>query len=126
MQVSEPGFKGGDRTSLDMPRPEEDLLEAVQAAGKPVVLVLTNGSALDTILTASLTSLFLRFQYELQATRPGHRHTPIVQARRLWISRDIESLTTSHHRCLDRLVHPCDHPMHLHPPFHQQMVELKR
>jgi beta-glucosidase len=47
MQVSEPGFKGGDRTSLDLPRPEEDLLEAVVATGKPVVLVLTNGSALS-------------------------------------------------------------------------------
>jgi beta-glucosidase len=46
MEVSEPGFKGGDRTSLDPPRPEEDLLEALVATGKPVVLVLTNGSAL--------------------------------------------------------------------------------
>jgi beta-glucosidase len=46
MQVSEPGFKGGDRTSLDLPKPEEDLLEAVAGTGKPVVLVLTNGSAL--------------------------------------------------------------------------------
>ena len=46
MQVSEPGFKGGDRTSLDLPRPEEDLLEAIVATGKPVVLILTNGSAL--------------------------------------------------------------------------------
>ena len=47
MQVSEPGFKGGDRTSLDLPKPEEDLLEALAATGKPVVLVLTNGSALS-------------------------------------------------------------------------------
>ena len=46
MQVSVPGFKGGDRTSIDLPKPEEDLLEAVAATGKPVVLVLTNGSAL--------------------------------------------------------------------------------
>lgn len=46
MPVSEEGFKGGDRTSLDLPRPEEKLLEAVAAAGKPVVLVLANGSAL--------------------------------------------------------------------------------
>ena len=46
MQVSEPGFKGGDRTNLDLPKPEEDLLEALVATGKPVVLVLTNGSAL--------------------------------------------------------------------------------
>ena len=46
MQVSIPGFKGGDRTSIDLPKPEEDLLEAVAATGKPVILVLTNGSAL--------------------------------------------------------------------------------
>ena len=46
MKVDEPGFKGGDRTSLDLPKPEEDLLEAVAATGKPLVVVLTNGSAL--------------------------------------------------------------------------------
>ncbi len=46
MQVSEPGFQGGDRTSIDLPKPEEDLLEALKATGKPVVLVMTNGSAL--------------------------------------------------------------------------------
>ena len=42
----EPGFKGGDRTSLDLPEPEEKLIEAVAATGKPLVVVLTNGSAL--------------------------------------------------------------------------------
>ena len=46
MPVSEEGFKGGDRTSLNLPKPEEELLEAVAATGKPVVLVLSNGSAL--------------------------------------------------------------------------------
>ena len=46
MQVNEPGFLGGDRTSIDLPEPEEDLIEALVATGKPVVLVLTNGSAL--------------------------------------------------------------------------------
>ncbi|HTX74612.1 MAG TPA: glycoside hydrolase family 3 C-terminal domain-containing protein [Terracidiphilus sp.] len=46
MQVSEPGFKGGDRTSLDLPKPEEDLLQALAATHKPLVVVLTNGSAL--------------------------------------------------------------------------------
>ena len=46
MPVSEEGFKGGDRTSIDLPKPEQELLEAVAAAGKPVVLVLANGSAL--------------------------------------------------------------------------------
>ena len=46
MQVNEEGFKGGDRTSIDLPKPEEELLEAVASTGKPLVVVLTNGSAL--------------------------------------------------------------------------------
>jgi beta-glucosidase len=46
MQVDLPGFAGGDRTSLDLPKPEEDLVQAVAATGKPLVVVLMNGSAL--------------------------------------------------------------------------------
>jgi beta-glucosidase len=46
MPVSEPGFFGGDRTSIDLPQPEEDLVEAVAATGKPLAVVLMNGSAL--------------------------------------------------------------------------------
>jgi len=46
MPVSEEGFLGGDRTSLDLPKPEEALLEAVAGTGKPLVVVLMNGSAL--------------------------------------------------------------------------------
>jgi beta-glucosidase len=47
MPVSEEGFKGGDRTSLDLPKPEEELIEAMSATGKPLVVVLMNGSALS-------------------------------------------------------------------------------
>jgi beta-glucosidase len=47
MLVSEHGFKGGDRTSLDLPKPEQDLLEGVASTGKPLVVVLMNGSALS-------------------------------------------------------------------------------
>jgi beta-glucosidase len=46
MPVHAPGFAGGDRTSLDLPAPQEKLLEGLQATGKPVVLVLVNGSAM--------------------------------------------------------------------------------
>src|SRR6185437_15897614 len=46
MPVSEPGFLGGDRTSIDLPQPEEDLVEAMAATGKPLAVVLMNGSAL--------------------------------------------------------------------------------
>jgi beta-glucosidase len=46
MPVTEPGFLGGDRTSIDLPAPEEALVEAVAATGKPLAVVLVNGSAL--------------------------------------------------------------------------------
>jgi len=46
MKVDVPGFKGGDRTSLNLPEEEEALLEALKGAGKPLVVVLMNGSAL--------------------------------------------------------------------------------
>ncbi len=46
MRIAADGFAGGDRTSLDLPAPQEQLLERVHAVGKPTVLVLMNGSAL--------------------------------------------------------------------------------
>jgi beta-glucosidase len=44
--LSLPGFKGGDRTSLDLPAEEEQLVESLQGAGKPLVAVLVSGSGL--------------------------------------------------------------------------------
>ena len=46
MTVNYPGFAGGDRTDMRLPSPQRALLEALHATGKPVVLVLTGGSAL--------------------------------------------------------------------------------
>ena len=46
MVVSSEGFRGGDRTDIVLPRGQEALLKAVRAVGRPVVLVLLNGSAL--------------------------------------------------------------------------------
>ncbi|MCG6955549.1 MAG: glycoside hydrolase family 3 C-terminal domain-containing protein [Gemmatimonadetes bacterium] len=45
MPVEVPGFSGGDRVTLDLPAPQRELLQAVTATGKPVVLVLLSGSA---------------------------------------------------------------------------------
>jgi beta-glucosidase len=47
MTVNVKGFRGGDRSEIDLPQAQEELLKAVQATGKPVVLVLLNGSALS-------------------------------------------------------------------------------
>ena len=46
MPIKIEGFAGGDRTSVDLPRAQEQLLEELVASGKPVVVVLMNGSAL--------------------------------------------------------------------------------
>ncbi|HXR32748.1 MAG TPA: glycoside hydrolase family 3 C-terminal domain-containing protein [Verrucomicrobiae bacterium] len=63
MLVSEDGFKGGDRTSLDLPKPEQDLLEGVASAGKPVVVVLLNGSALSVNWAKEHASAILEAWY---------------------------------------------------------------
>jgi beta-glucosidase len=47
MKVEVEGFEGGDRTSLNLPKPEEELLQTLKATGKPLVVVLMNGSALS-------------------------------------------------------------------------------
>lgn len=46
MPVKLEGFSGGDRTSIDLPAVQEDLLKALAGTGKPLVVVLQNGSAL--------------------------------------------------------------------------------
>jgi beta-glucosidase len=46
MGVKLDGFLGGDRTDIVLPAPQEKLLKALAGLGKPMVLVLTNGSAL--------------------------------------------------------------------------------
>jgi beta-glucosidase len=45
MPIKIDGFVGGDRTSLDLPAPQQKLLEAVAATGKPLIVVLQSGSA---------------------------------------------------------------------------------
>lgn len=45
MEVDVAGFRGGDRTTLDLPAVQQRLLERVAAVGKPTVLVLMSGSA---------------------------------------------------------------------------------
>jgi beta-glucosidase len=45
MSIKIDGFNGGDRTSLDLPAPQQKLLEALAATGKPLIVVLQSGSA---------------------------------------------------------------------------------
>ncbi len=47
MAIKIDGFSGGDRTNLNLPAIQEQLLDAVTATGKPVIVVLTSGGALS-------------------------------------------------------------------------------
>jgi beta-glucosidase len=47
MPIKIDGFDGGDRTSLELPAPQQKLLEAVAATGKPLIVVLQSGSAVN-------------------------------------------------------------------------------
>jgi beta-glucosidase len=71
MRVEVPGFAGGDRVSLDLPSPQEDLIRAVSALGKPLVLVLLNGSAVAVNWAAEHVPAIVEAWYPGQAAGPA-------------------------------------------------------
>ncbi len=46
MPVNAPGFNGGDRTSILLPKVQTDLMKALKSTGKPLVFVMMTGSAI--------------------------------------------------------------------------------
>lgn len=65
MPVSSPGFKGGDRTDIELPAVQRKCLKELKAAGKKVIFVNCSGSAIAlTPETASCDAI-------LQAWYPG-------------------------------------------------------
>ena len=71
MPVRIPGFQGGDRTSIDLPEPQEHLLERIASLGKPTVLVLLNGSALAVNWAQSRVPAIVEAWYPGQAAGPA-------------------------------------------------------
>jgi beta-glucosidase len=63
MRVNIPGFAGGDRTSLDLPESQEQLVRAAIATGKPVIVVLASGSALSVTDAAEHAAAVLESWY---------------------------------------------------------------
>jgi beta-glucosidase len=49
MKVSDPGFKGGDRTDIELPQAQRDLLRMLHEAGKKVVFVNCSGGAMAMV-----------------------------------------------------------------------------
>jgi beta-glucosidase len=67
MPVPVAGFAGGDRVELGLPAVQQQLLEALVALGKPVVLVLLNGSALAIPWAAEHVGAIVEAWYPGQA-----------------------------------------------------------
>ncbi len=61
------GFSGGDRTSLELPADQRKLLEQAKALGKPLVVVLMNGSALGLSWAKENASAILEAWYPGQS-----------------------------------------------------------
>ena len=66
-KVSEPGFDNGDRTSIELPAAQREILKALHEAGKKVVLVNCSGSAV------ALTPELETCDAILQAWYPGEQ-----------------------------------------------------
>ena len=49
MKVNEPGFKGGDRTDIELPKVQRDMLRMLHQAGKKVVFVNCSGGAMAMV-----------------------------------------------------------------------------
>ena len=49
MRVDEEGFKGGDRTSIELPKAQRETLAMLHQAGKKVIFVNCSGSAMGLL-----------------------------------------------------------------------------
>ena len=63
MPVQIEGFSGGDRTRIELPSTQQQLVEALAATGKPVVIVLMSGSAVALGQAAQKASAVLEAWY---------------------------------------------------------------
>ena len=67
MPIHVDGFAGGDRTDIQLPSAQQKLLEAVAATGKPLIVVLMNGSALAVNWSQQHASAVLEAWYPGEA-----------------------------------------------------------
>ena len=63
MKIQVEGFSGGDRTDITLPSSQVRMLSEVAAAGKPMVVVLLNGSALAVKYAAEHANAVLEAWY---------------------------------------------------------------
>lgn len=63
MRVDLPGFKGGDRTNIDLPAVQVKMLEALKKTGKPIVFVVCAGSTMALAREAELADAIIQAWY---------------------------------------------------------------
>ena len=63
-RVSEPGFRGGDRTSIELPQAQRDLLAMLHKAGKKVIFVNCSGSAMGLVPELESCDAILQWWYD--------------------------------------------------------------
>jgi beta-glucosidase len=63
MRVDAPGFKGGDRTDIELPEAQRKILAALHAAGKKVIFVNCSGSAIGLLPETETTDAILQAWY---------------------------------------------------------------
>ncbi len=67
MKIKVDGFAGGDKTNIALPADQQSLLERAKALGKPLVVVLMNGSPLDLSWEKDNASAVIEAWYPGQA-----------------------------------------------------------
>ena len=63
MRVSEPGFRGGDRESIELPQAQRDILAMLHKAGKKVIFVNCSGSAMGLVPEMESCDAILQWWY---------------------------------------------------------------
>ncbi|WP_278508138.1 xylan 1,4-beta-xylosidase, partial [Bacteroides nordii] len=67
LPVSFPGFRGGDRTVIELPQVQRDLLQELYKTGKPIILILCSGSAIGLSAEVDLADAIIQAWYPGQA-----------------------------------------------------------
>ncbi|WP_430459065.1 glycoside hydrolase family 3 C-terminal domain-containing protein [Sphingomonas parapaucimobilis] len=65
--IAVPGFKGGDKTTLDLPAGQQALLEQAKATGRPLIVVLMNGSPVNLAWAKANADAIIEAWYPGQA-----------------------------------------------------------
>ena len=63
MKVSAPGFKGGDRTTIELPQPQRDVVRALHEAGKRIIFLNCSGGAVALTPESQLCDAILQVWY---------------------------------------------------------------